>query len=112
MPSLPPEATLLPKGLKAMHEAPFSCASTLILGSLGGALKAATLGPRMVAKLTPRVSKPDPPESRLDVLNELLAADDYVRFLLYSVVLLLSGFDFLLSNSRECSISSKPVSWT
>ena len=56
-----------------MQEPPFSCAYTLTWGSsLGGALKAAILGPSIVEKLTPRVSKPDPPERKLDFAYELL----------------------------------------
>ena len=45
----------------------------------------AVLGPSTVEKVTPRVSKPDPPQSKLEVLFDgLKKASDFVRYLLNS----------------------------
>ena len=53
--------------------------------SFGGVLNEAVLGPSTVEKVTPRVSKPDPPQSRLEVLFDgLKKASDFVRYLLNS----------------------------
>ena len=57
-------------------------------------MNVAVLGPRTDWKLTPRVSKPDPPEIRLDVMRLPPPTAERARCLLYSVELLLNGFDF------------------